>query len=213
LTGDIDLGEIERRAVAAYYEDGLLDIFVGGYLLFVGLIAITDFAHRHVLIWILPPSLGTLLYNEAKKRVTYPRVGFMKFTKERSVRVAFNTMIVFIAVGLVTLTGLFTGMGVPENAPWGVLLLNRYNLLFQGGVLASIFLLLSRVMSVARLRIYSVISILVYLAGYIYLESPFIVSSQSLGVPCAIIGVVMACIGASQLRRFIDKYPKEGLAS
>ena len=200
--------EIERRAVAAYNEDGLLDIFIGGYLLFVGLLTFTDFEYRHILISITAP-LGVFLYNEAKKLVTYPRVGFMKFTHERRTRVARNTIIVIVIAGFVTLTGLFTGMGVPENASWWVLLLNRYNLLFQGGVLALILFLLSKVMDVARLRIYSVISLLAFSAGYIYLSSPFAVSLQNLGAPLTIIGLTMLGFGASHLRRFISRYPRE----
>jgi hypothetical protein len=208
LTDDVDLKEVERRALTAYHEDGLLDIFIGGYLLFFGFLTFTEFEYRPILISIMAP-LGTMFYHEVKKLVTYPRLGFMKFTKERRARVARDTIIVLFVAGFVTLTGLFTGMGAPESAPWGVLLLNRYNLLFQGGVLALILLALGRVMSVNRLYWYSVISLLVFSAGYLYLDSPFIVSLQSMGAPCAIIGVIMVGIGASHLRRFIGRYPKE----
>ena len=208
LTDDVDLKEIERRALTAYHEDGLLDIFIGGYLLFFGFLTFTEFEYRPILISIMAP-LGTMFYHEVKKLVTYPRLGFMKFTKERRARVARDTIIVLFVAGFVTLTGLFTGMGAPESAPWGVLLLNRYNLLFQGGVLALILLALGRVMSVNRLYWYSVISLLVFSAGYLYLGSPYVVSLRNLGAPCAIIGVIMVGIGALHYRRFIGKYPKE----
>jgi hypothetical protein len=207
LTDNVDLSEIERRAVAAYYEDGLLDIFIGGYLLFNGLRAYTELEYN-ILIWMIVP-LGTLLYSEAKKRVTYPRLGYVRFTKEMRHRISINTFLVLFIAGLVTLTGLFTNMGVPESAPWGTLLLNKYNLLFLGGIFAVTFLMMGRIMSISRLYHYSVISLLVFFAGYFYLDSPFIVSEQSLGVPCAILGVIMVGIGASYLRRFIGRYPKE----
>jgi len=207
LTDDVDLKEVERRALAAYYEDGLLDIFIGGYLLFFGLLTFTEFEHR-VVVWFLP-ALSTLLYSEAKKRVTYPRLGYVRFTKEMRHRVSINTFLVLFIAGLVTLTGLFTNMGVPERAAWGTLLLNKYNLLFLGGVFAVTFLMMGRIMSISRLYQYSVISLLVFFAGYFYLDSPFIVSEQSMGAPCAIIGVIMVGIGASHLRRFIGRYPKE----
>jgi len=209
LTDDVDLKEVERRALAAYYEDGLLDIFIGGYLLFFGLCGLTEFEHRIVVSWFLPAALGTLLYSEAKKRVTYPRLGYVRFTKEMRHRISISTFMVLFVAGLVTLTGLFTNMGVPERAPWGTLLLNKYNLLFLGGVFAVTFLMMGRIMSISRLYQYSVISLLVFSAGYFYLDSPFIVSEQSLGAPCAIIGVIMVGIGASHLRRFIGRYPKE----
>jgi len=208
LTEDVDLGEIERRAVAAYHEDGLMDVFMGGYLLFIGLSIFIEPDYRPFLFSFVPP-LGVVLYNYVKKRVTYPRLGYVGFTKERRARVARDTIVVLVVAGLVTLTGLFTGMGAPESASWWVLLLNRYNLLFQGGVLALIFLALGRIMSVNRLYWYSVISLLVFSAGYLYLGSPFIVSPQNLSVPCATIGVMMAGVGASHLRRFIEKYPRE----
>jgi len=205
LTDDVDLKEIERRALTAYHEDGLLDIFIGGYLLFFGLSSFTG----HIAVsWFLP-ALSTLLYSEAKKRVTYPRLGYVRFTKEMRHHIWMNTSLVLFIAGLVTLTGLFTNMGVPERAPWGTLLLNKYNLLFLGGVFAVTFLMMGRIMSISRLYQYSVISLLVFFAGYFYLDSPFIVSEQSLGAPCAIIGVIMVGIGASHLRRFIGRYPKE----
>ena len=207
LSDEIDLKEIERRALTAYHEDGLLDIFWGGYLLFLGLVVFTPMEYR--LIVVMPTALGILLYDRAKKRVTYPRLGYVKFTKEMEARVLRDTLIVIFVAWFVTLAGLFTNMGVPERASWLVLFLNRYNLLFQGGVLALIFLMLGRIMSISRLYHYSVISLLVFSAGYFYLDSPYIVSLQNLGVPCAIIGLIMVGIGASRLQRFIGKYSKE----
>jgi hypothetical protein len=207
LSDEIDLKEMERRALTAYHEDGLLDIFWGGYLLFLGLVVFTPMEYR--LIVVMPTALGILLYDRAKKRVTYPRLGYVKFTKEMEARVLRDTIIVIFVAWFVTLAGLFTNMGVPERASWLVLFLNRYNLLFQGGVLALIFLMLGRIMSISRLYHYSVISLLVFSAGYFYLDSPYIVSLQNLGVPCAIIGLIMVGIGASRLQRFIGKYPKE----
>jgi len=208
LSDDIDLKEIERRALTAYHEDGLLDIFMGGFLLFIGLMAFIQLEHLNILVSFLP-GLGALLYYEVKKLVTYPRIGYMKFTHERRARVARNSIIVIVVTGFVTLTGLFTGMGAPESAPWGVLLLNKYNLLFQGGVLAFIFLTLGRIMGVSRLYRYSVLSLLVFPAGYLYLDSPYMVTLQNMGTQCAIIGVVMVGYGALHLRRFIVRYPKE----
>jgi len=208
LSDEIDLEEIERRAVAAYHEDGLLDIFSGGYLLVFGLMAFIQLEHLNILISFLP-GLGVLLYNEVKKLVTYPRIGYMKFTKERRARVARNSIIMMVVTGFVTLTGLFTGMGAPESAPWGVLLINKYNLLFQGGVLAFIFFMYGKIMGVNRLYRYSVLSLLVFPAGYLYLDSPYMVTFQNMGTQCAIIGVVMVGYGALHLRRFISRYPKE----
>ena len=207
MSDEIDLKEMERRALTAYHEDGLLDIFWGGYLLFLGLVVFTPMEYR--LIVVMPTALGILLYDRAKKRVTYPRLGYVKFTKEMEARVLRDTIIVIFVAWFVTLAGLFTNMGVPERASWLVLFLNRYNLLFQGGVLALIFLMLGRIMSISRLYHYSVISLLVFSAGYFYLDSPYIVSLQNLGVPCAIIGLIMVGIGASRLQRFIGKYSKE----
>ena len=207
LSDEIDLKEMERRALTAYHEDGLLDIFWGGYLLFLGLVVFTPMEYR--LIVVMPTALGILLYDRAKKRVTYPRLGYVKLTKEMEARVLRDTLIVIFVAWFVTLAGLFTNMGVPERASWLVLFLNRYNLLFQGGVLALIFLMLGRIMSISRLYHYSVISLLVFSAGYFYLDSPYIVSLQNLGVPCAIIGLIMVGIGASRLQRFIGKYSKE----
>jgi len=194
--------------LTAYNEDGLLDIFGGGYLLFFGLMALIQLEHRNILVSFLP-GLGVLFYNEVKKLVTYPRIGYMKFTKERRARIARDRIIVLSVAAFVTLTGLFTGMGTPESAPWGILLINKYNLLFQGGILAFIFFMYGKIRGVNRLYRYSVLSLLVFPAGYLYLDSPYMVTFQNIGTQCAIIGVVMVGYGALHLRRFIVRYPKE----
>jgi uncharacterized membrane protein len=181
---------------------------MGGYLLFMGLFTFTDFMYRHIILSMVAP-LGTLLYYETKKQVTYPRVGYLKFTKERRARVAMYAAMVVVVAGFITLTGLFTGMGTPESAPIGVQFLNRYNLIFSGGVLALIFYMLGKIMGVNRLYRYSVLSLLVFPAGYLYLDSPYIVSLQNMGTQCAVIGVIMVGFGASQIRRFMLRYPKE----
>ena len=205
LGDDVNLEEIERRALRAYHEDGLIDVFIGGYFLLLSLyfsIKIDDARFLRI----TPLALGTWLYLEAKKRITDPRLGYVRLTKERTRRVAFYTIIIMIVTGFVMLSGLFYHMGIPDEAPPLVLFLNRYNLVFQGVVIAIIFLSLGRLMHLSRFYRYSVISLLVFSSGYIYLSQPFIYSTQNTAISCMFIGFIILVLGVIRLRRFIGKY-------
>jgi len=207
LYDEIDLKELERVALRSYHADGLIDIFMGGYLMFIGLNFFIESEYSFPLLWAIH-IMGTLLYNIVKKRVTYPRLGFVRLTKETRRRIALECMIVIIIAGFVTLKGLFYHMGVPENAPRFVLLVNKYNLLFQGGVLALIFLMLGKIMNLSRLSYYSILSLTVFSSAYLYLGSPFTFSLQNAGVPLTIIGIIVMGVRVMCLQRFIERYPK-----
>ncbi|MBN2334415.1 hypothetical protein JXL21_02570 [Candidatus Bathyarchaeota archaeon] len=211
MSENLDLEEIERKAYIAYHDDGLLDVFIGGYLVCAGIASFIE-TRFLFLFWCIVQPIGRLLYDEAKKRVTYPRLGYVRFTKKKIRDISFLTMFFIMAAGIVTLTGLFTYGGIPELMPPWVVLLNRYNLLFDGGVIASIFLFLSKIMNIRRLSTYSVITLIVFAAGYIYLSTPFIVSTENIGIPCILLGGVVTGFSAVRLHGFISRKPEGGIS-
>jgi hypothetical protein len=206
MVDEVGLKEMERRTIRAYHEDGLIDIFIGAYFLFFSLYFSLKFDYARFLLII--PGFGRSLYLEAKKRITDPRLGYVRLTKSRTLSFAFYMFIVTMAVGFITLTGLFYHMGVPEEAPTGVLFLNRINLLFQGAKIATVLISLGWFMHLSRLYIYSAITLLVFTSGYIYLDQPYVLSMQNTATSCLFTGVIISILGLTRLRRFIHKYPE-----
>ena len=100
-----DLQELEKRSRGVFNEDGLLYVAVGLLLLLVG----ASFIYRPLLILV---AIGALLFyplEMVRRRVTYPRLGYAKFT------VAPGTMrgiLLFALITIVILMGIaFIGGG------------------------------------------------------------------------------------------------------
>lgn len=79
MTEKIDLGSIEKKAWRTYYaDDGLYDIFFG-IMVFMGAMR-TIFDNPVFTLGIL---IGIIIIPMGKKYITTPRIGRVKFSKER----------------------------------------------------------------------------------------------------------------------------------
>lgn len=72
----IDLLEIEKEARAAFNEDGLLYLFIGLLLLAVG----GSFLYRPLALFVVGGFLLIYPLEALRRRITYPRVGYAKFS-------------------------------------------------------------------------------------------------------------------------------------
>ena len=82
MTKQNTLREIEKKAYMSYHQDGLLDIFVGLYALAFGLGMIADKTLEFGFGTIMPAILIAIvlpIWIEAKRKITMPRIGFVKF--------------------------------------------------------------------------------------------------------------------------------------
>jgi hypothetical protein len=87
MNQEIDLKKLEKNAWKAYYaQDGLYDIFFG-ILVFVGALR-TIFDNPVITLGIL---LGILVVPLGKKYITTPRIGRVKFSRERIGKMALLT--------------------------------------------------------------------------------------------------------------------------
>ncbi len=77
-----NLGAVERRVYAAYWDDGLLDMFAAVGVLAIGLFWLRDWAAAAVIVpaWLVP------LWKPVRVRFIEPRLGAVQFTKERERR-------------------------------------------------------------------------------------------------------------------------------
>jgi len=84
MTQNIDLKEIEKKVWTSYFEDGIIDIFAGAWILVFGILAIhTD------RVWVagMFPVYGLALFVAIKKKITVPRIGYMKFNPQQKSKI------------------------------------------------------------------------------------------------------------------------------
>lgn len=82
MNNDINLKEIEKKVFMSYHKDGLIDICLGFILLCFGLFILADMPYLAAIgIAIVFP-----VYAQLKKVITIPRLGMVKFSKDREVK-------------------------------------------------------------------------------------------------------------------------------
>ena len=122
MSTQLDLKEIERKAVRSTYQDGLLDIcislVVGSMALLMFNVAQDKLSLLYVVLAFLGVLAGQVVYWAGKKFITLPRMGQVKFGETRRQRTKSLTviliMVVLIQVGIVLLTA-----GVWAIPAWG----------------------------------------------------------------------------------------------
>ena len=76
------LSEIEKKTYMSYHQDGLIDIFVGIYVLLFGsgilLNSVADFSTWFIFPAIFP-AIMVPIWISVKKQITMPRIGYVKF--------------------------------------------------------------------------------------------------------------------------------------
>jgi len=89
MTEDIDLKEIEKKTWRSYFEDGIMEIYMGSLYMGVGIAAsffdVPPLSFYHLLGYFIV-ICGLLFFILGKKFISYPRVGKIKFGRKRKVR-------------------------------------------------------------------------------------------------------------------------------
>jgi len=189
MTETIDLKAIERKAWASYFEDGLLDIFLGAMLLIGGIRSITDYAWYTLLIvpLILVLPLG-------KRLITTPRLGHVKFGPARKLK---QTKV--IAVLTISVLATFALLMLPKSgfALPAKMLISP----IMAGWIAVVFGIIAYYLDFTRLFTYGLLfAISEVLSGLfgVYIGA----MAQTIS------GIVVLLIGLFVLTRFLRKYPQ-----
>jgi hypothetical protein len=198
---DQNLKKIEKRTYISYHQDGLLDIFIGFYILLFAfgilLNSLTDYT-----MWFLVPSFFPAImipiWISIKKRVTMPRIGFVKF------RTGGANKMTGIFIGLMV-----AGLGVflvftlfSTSQPWAVALrdiLVSYSTIIIGVGSALISSLFAYTMGLNRLYGYGLFSLILFLIAF-FIIIPFEYILLTIAITIVFYGFVL-------LKRFIQKYP------
>ncbi len=192
---DVDLKQVERRAWTAYFHDGLTDLYGGFILLGLGLSMLTDQSW-----WLALMLVGTAAV-WARKRITYPRMGHVRFSPQRQARTQRSRLIAGIAVGCTLLLGivlfvLLSTKGLPQ---WLDAWLKDYFLVALAVMIGVIIALGAYLLGVARFYAYAVLVFAAFAVGQWLNTAP--------GLPVTIAAGVIVLCGLAILIHFLRKYP------
>jgi hypothetical protein len=189
-----ELQETERKTYLAYFNDGISDLFAGLVVLSFGLGMLFGEATLFIFAW-----MPFILIWPFKRAVTYPRMGYVKFTPQRRRKLKRNWILLFVAGVFTLLLGVVSTLafeGVVFNLREFML---QYGDLIVGVVMAIPFFLIGVLFEVGRFFGYS----LLIIGGW---ALPYLVEVQS-GLPVALSGGAIAFIGVGLLISFLSRYP------
>jgi hypothetical protein len=201
MTVKIDLKEIERRANHAAFQDGLMEIFMGLFLIFFGGGISTKGTIVPFIVFTI--FFANPILKRIKERYIYPRVGYVKLPQEedtdtKGIGIAAVIFIVFLLSSLgftIWIMGTDAGMDfwktyiLPPSTGFmmaiGPFWLGQTYGLVRGYIFALLFLLLGIVMPVFGIA-----------SGY-----------EAVGLICTIVGVIILTTGIILFTRFLRIHP------
>ena len=201
MTKQNTLREIEKKAYMSYHQDGLLDIVIGLYALSFGLGIFADKILEFSFAAIVPAIMISIvlpIWIQAKRKITMPRIGFVKFGARGSNKL----FAIFLGLAVAGL-GVLLAFGVfvlgPNGTPFWIEILFQYGMIWIGLGAAAIGSLFAYTMGLKRLHGYGLLTLALFVSGY-FLSVPF-------EYLLLVAGSVIIASGAVLLARFIRKYP------
>ena len=187
----ISLKEIQRKVYMSFFQDGLWDILLGLFMLGWGLAILTDLAFLPGVTFI---GLYFAIWG-VKKRLTYPRIGYARFSATSRRRITARFVIGGVAVLLV---------GVMVAVLWGIgarpqWLADYFPLIFNG-MLAAIVCFIAYWARVNRFYLYAA---LIFLGAVFHLWLGIRWEFGFIGA-----GGIIVIIGLVILITFLRKYPR-----
>lgn len=196
----MNLKDVEKRTYVAYHQDGLIDIFLGVYILtFAAGVIINNILE--ISTWFIGPAILPAimvpLWISIKKKVTIPRIGYVKF-KTNNISRVMGLFLGTLVSGV--LFFLLFAFGSTQSWVQPIREIIISNSMVVIGVatfaIASVF---AYVMGLKRMGAYGVLALTLFTAGqFIVLPFEYIVLT---------IGATTICYGVILLWKFTKKYP------
>lgn len=195
-----NLREVEKRTYMSYHQDGLIDIFVGVYVLLFGL-SIWLFTLGEFSMWFIIPAIFVAImapiWVSVKKKITMPRIGYVKF----GIKGANKLLAIFIGLMVVGL-GAFMVISFANTQAWVQALRDLIipnSMIIIGVGAAAISVLFGYTMGLNRLYAYGLLTLLAFVIGY-FIIIPFAYILLLLGFVIIVNGFVL-------MISFVRKYP------
>jgi len=197
----MSLREVEKRTYMSYHQDGLIDIFVGVYILLFGagilLLTVADFSTWFVIPAIFP-AIMVPIWISVKRRITMPRIGYVKFGS----RGANKLMAIFIGLMVAGLGVFMVFSFVSSSQAWALTLRNLIitnSMIIIGISAAVISSLFAYTMGLKRLYAYGLLTLVLFLTGH-FITIPFEYFLLTIGLVIFVNGFVL-------LIQFTRKHP------
>jgi hypothetical protein len=194
MTENIDLKELEKKAfIRTHHEDGLLDIFLGIIFFSWGLniFTLSDFLHFFIMM------AGLIAFGITRQRIVKPRLGLVKFGKERKKSTFKVTIILVISAIFGLVMAFLPKLGlISKNVPMIAIIL-PLNILV-------IFGLMAYFLDYGRLYWYS---ILIAASFEVFFLMKEMLKVQSGAYAIILSSLLMISIGIVLFVKFLKKYP------
>jgi len=206
MSEKLNLKEVERRAWRSFFDDGLWDIYLGLLLCSMGVSGLLDrsslsedFGMTIYIGLLVLIMLGLWL---AKRFVTVPRIGKVKFGHQRKVRRIKTALVLFASVvfGLVImLLTSSSGRGATPGIPWKAIMpaIWAVNMLVVFGAMGYF-------LDFERFYFIGLMYALTIPLNEVLIESAGIRIGPYLFFGC---GLIIVVVGVFYLLRFLRKYP------
>jgi hypothetical protein len=194
MRSELELKNLERKVYLTYSQDGLMDLVAGLFVLAFGLDLVL-----HLNLAAMSSILLLGLFWGAKRMITYPRIGFVKFSPERIRMLKRAVWVMQFALLVAMLLGGVVFLGFSGYLPGLRTFFRQYSLLLFGVVLAGLMSLVAVLLDNWRLHIYAALTLIAFAVGHLVgLHARFFM------IP---LGVVITISGLVVLIRFLCKYP------
>lgn len=196
----VNLKEVERRTYITYHQDGLIDIFIGIYVLLFAVAILVNNILDLSTWFVIPaifPALMVPLWISIKKRVTVPRIGYVKFKAGGA-----NRMTALFLGLMVAGIGMFFVFGFSSTQNWAltlraVIVSNSMVFIGIGGfIVASLF---GYTVGLRRLYAYGLLTLVLF-TTLNFVAFPFEYVLLAIGLAIIVWGLIL-------LMQFIRKYP------
>ncbi len=195
MSQSVDLRKLEQKVYLAYHQDGLLDLVIGTLILGMGLNEALGTS-----VWGFMSILLIIAYVPLKRRITFPRLGYVKFNVNRG---GVNMLLaggVSVAVLALFLVGMLMLITSDTSSSLLLILSVRQAPLLLYALLGLIgFGLAGWVIGLRRLLVYALLSVVIMSAGHV-LHLP-------LFAPFLLLAGAILVTGAVLLATFLQNFP------
>jgi hypothetical protein len=198
MSGNIDLKELQRKAMSSFHEDGIIDIMIGLLGLIWGFLAFTDDSSFSILwVVVVIPS-----YWWMKREYTLPRIGMVRFSGRGGGGLPKALLTGMVGAAVAAGFALWWAAAQASKSFYYYLFTNYWGLV-MGVCVAVAGAVYARVAYLPSFYVYSAVA-LVLLGSAQYSGLPF-------GLHLIVLGAVVLGYGGYLLHRFILKYPVQAV--
>jgi FtsH-binding integral membrane protein len=191
MTQNLNLKEIEKKVWTSTFEDGITDIGIGLVLLVSTICQMFNDERFYLYPLFIVPALFIII---AKKYITVPRMGLVKFSRERNKKR--YTLFLVMTISIVFLL-MLTTKGLLQQLPMTSLIV--------GAIVFIIPCSIAYFLNWDRMYIYAVLFTLSFALNEITIANTGVVASGAYA--WLISGMMITVVGVVYLIRFMKKYP------